>query len=345
MSDFSWGSKPQPGWSIDLSEYFKKDWSEVATGEFDMDGYTINNVPNPINDDQAANKKYVESYSEPKITTLPIEKWWTNSNTPLVNARAMMSNWWKIVESAVTVVELQNLSSSTSNIQAQLNNKQKKFLSDWIVIQEDWLWVTPLWSYNWQINTTWWWSNVTSVTTWTDTNHKWIVRLTTASAWWRATLSLLANSIWLAGGNIEYRWNLQCLALSNAVDEYIAYLWLGDNVWAWDMNNWVYFVYDRLTSLNRQIRSAAWWVRTNIITSVPVVAGSWVRFWFLCPNAFWNSVSFSINWVIVWTINTNLPTWVNFTNPFIGIKRSAGWWSQSILVDYYNLTQEFITIR
>lgn len=274
----------------------------------------------------------------------PIANWWTNSSTPLVNGRAMISNWWQIVESSVLVTELQNLSWSTSNIQAQLNNKQKKFLSDWIVIQEDWLSTTPAWSYTWQINTTWAWSTVTTVNTGADVNHQWVVQLTTASAWGRATLSLLANAISLGGGVMEYRGNLRCVALSTAVNEYIAYLWLGDNVLAWDMTDWIYFVYDRLTSLNRQLRTASAWVRTNIITSVPVVAWSWVRFWFIV-NAWATSVTFTINWTAVWTIATNIPTGANLTNPFIGIKRSAGWWSQSILADYYNLTQEFTSIR
>lgn len=276
--------------------------------------------------------------------TIPIADWGTNSSTPLVNGRAMMSNWWQIVESSVTVVELQHLSWSTSNIQNQLNNKQKKYLSDWIVIQEDWLSTIPAWSYNWQINTAWAWSTVTASNIGTDTNHKGMVQLTTSSAGGRATLSLLANSISLGGGVMEYRGNLQLIGLSDATDEYIAYLWLGDNVGAWDMTDWVYFVYDRLTSLNRQIRTANLATRTNIITSVPVVAWSWVRFGFIV-NAWWTSVSFTINWTTVWTINTNLPTWANLTNPFIWMKRSAWTGTKSMVADYYNLTQEFTSIR
>lgn len=221
---------------------------------------------------------------------------------------------------------------------------RKKFLSDWIVIQEDWLSTIPAWSYGWQINTTWAGSTVTSSNIWSDANHQGMVQLTTASAWGRATLSLLANAISLGGGVMEYRGNLRLVGLSDATNEYIAYLWLGDNVGAGDMTDWVYFVYDRLTSLNRQLRTANLATRTNIITSVPVVAGSWVRFGFIV-NALWTSVTFTINWTAVGTINTNLPTGANLTNPFIWMKRSAWWGIKSMVADYYNLTQEFTSIR
>lgn len=286
--------------------------------------------------------------------TLSISKWGTGATTAWW---ALSNLWWLSNVLANTNIFVGNAWNIATGVamswDATISNTGVLSLSAWntlfkgstgMVINEDWIWGTVAWRCNWSTDTSWAGSTVTNVTTGVDSNHPWVIQCRTSSATWRSGMSLWVNNMTLGGWTLEYRGNIQLVQLSVVAQEFIQYIGLGDNTGAGDMTDGVYFVYDRLTSVNRQIRTASGGTITNTITTTAVVAGSWIALWFIV-NAAWTSVEFFINWVSVWTIVTNIPIGANLTNPLFSMKRSAGTNNLDTLIDYYTIFQPFTSSR
>jgi hypothetical protein len=130
--------------------------------------------------------------------------------------------------------------------------------------------------------------------------------------------------------------------LSNSTDRYdVIFGFSGGNNST--VNSGCAFIYDEggagtgtTASPNWQIITANSGVRTNFVTSVPVVANTWFSFR-IESNSTFTELYYYIDDVLVRTETSNIPTGFNLVLPIVSINKRLGTTTRVLLVDYLGL--------
>ena len=141
--------------------------------------------------------------------------------------------------------------------------------------------------------------------------------------------------------SFSYSTRVQVPTLSIALQEFNAYIGLNDNHVVGDAVNGVYFRYNRLLNGNfRTCVSAAWWILTTVVTTIPIVAAQrYVLEIFVTKTG--SAVTYKIDGVTVATIVINIPIASTQQTGIMFAKRDiAGINNHFIYVDnlYYQFT-------
>lgn len=144
---------------------------------------------------------------------------------------------------------------------------------------------------------------------------------------------------------IDYQQAVRVSALSDWTNTYVFRTWWGDVIaTAWDYSEWIYFEYNQSVSPNWLICSSDWGVRTKADSWVAVTT-TYVKLWFTVDSA-WTQATYTINWNVVGTINTNIPigSWKEFWI-MQKIERTAWTGARSAIVDWTKCLITFNTKR
>ena len=158
----------------------------------------------------------------------------------------------------------------------------------------------------------------------------------------RSTIHRGGQSIFFVGFVHVYETYVYIPVLSTVADEYIFYTGFGDTNGSGDMNDGVYFKYDRLNSVNWQMCTANNGAgnRTATASAVAVAAAAWIKLR-IEVNAAGTRVDYFINDANVGNVTTNIPTTVaRVCAPLMKAEKSAGTTSTSVLVDW--ISRDFV---
>lgn len=142
----------------------------------------------------------------------------------------------------------------------------------------------------------------------------------------RSSLHRGGSSTFFGGGVHVFETYVYIPVLSTVSDEYIVYAGFGDTSGAGDMNDGVYFKYDRLTSVNWQMCTANSGAgnRTSTASSVAVAATSWIKLR-IEVNAAGTRADYFVNDTNIGNVTTNIPTTsARITAEIFKIEKSAG---------------------
>ncbi|MCW1908302.1 MAG: hypothetical protein KIH63_003080 [Candidatus Saccharibacteria bacterium] len=158
---------------------------------------------------------------------------------------------------------------------------------------------------------------------------------------------------WQVGGNTTIETSVRVPTLSTAGEEFDFRAGLSDGM-AGQGTDGVYFEYDRNTSTNWTLVTAAGGTRTKVTntaancsaggSATAVSAATWYRLKAVINSA-GSQVDFYINDTFVGCSTTNIPSGTQATQPNIHIEKSAGTTSRSVEVDYYSLVRPLSTKR
>ncbi len=161
----------------------------------------------------------------------------------------------------------------------------------------------------------------------------------------RSCLSSGVAALGTAYGSLTQEWRFLIPTLSTGVEEYAAVVGFGDTVGAGhQQTNGIYFRYDRTVSTNWIAETAAGAVRTSTATSTAVVAATWM-YLRIQVNAAGTSVTYYINNVLVATVTTNIPGFIQQFGPLFKIVKSVGTTSRTIVTDYMMLKIDLTSTR
>lgn len=177
-----------------------------------------------------------------------------------------------------------------------------------------------------------------------STNNPGVAQLDTGSTTTgRCSLTLGISVMTFGDGWVGTDKQVMLPVLSSSTQEYIVRVGFGDNTGAGDMVDGIYFEYNRLISNNWLLKSSSSSTRTQVITSIPVVANVWFDLTSEV-NDLGTLIEFFINNVFIGSIATNIPTTVaRVFGPLLKIEKSAGTTTRQLLVDYF-ATQKVFTI-
>jgi len=142
----------------------------------------------------------------------------------------------------------------------------------------------------------------------------------------RSSLHRGGSSTFFGGGAHVFEAYVYIPVLSVVSDEYIIYAGFGDTSGAGDMNDGVYFKYDRLTSVNWQMCTANSGAgnRTSTASSTAVTAASWIKLR-IEVNATGTRADYFVNDTNIGNVTTNIPTTsARVTAEIFKIEKSAG---------------------
>lgn len=139
-----------------------------------------------------------------------------------------------------------------------------------------------------------------------------------------------------AGGGIILEWRVRIPVLSTAVQEFNNLIGLTGGTDA------IAFLYNRLISTNWITRTQKGGVNTDLISTIPVTAGTWYKLKIIV-NPFNTAVSFYINNVFVVTVTTNVPNGLFII--IMEIAKSVGIVAALADCDYCNFFQNFLASR
>jgi hypothetical protein len=158
---------------------------------------------------------------------------------------------------------------------------------------------------------------------------------------------------WQVGGNTTIETAVRVPTLSDGTNEYDFRAGLSDGM-AGQGTDGVYFEYDRNTSTNWTLVTAAGGTRTKVTntasncsaggSATAVAAATWYRLKAVINSA-GSQVDFYINDAFVGCSTTNIPSGTQATQPNIHIEKSAGTTSRSVEVDYYSFVRPLTTKR
>jgi hypothetical protein len=192
-----------------------------------------------------------------------------------------------------------------------------------------------------------------------DANHPFGIQLntfTSATANSLLALSLASTAydcIFASGGQIINEWIIRIGNLSTVSEEYKLRVGMFDRANDTDTaeaSNGIYFLYDRLTSVNWQIITGKAGTRTTTDSGIAVAAGAFLTLRSV-TNAAGTSVTFYIStnggaFATAGTISTNIPnTSSNKFTPAINLVKSAGTTQRNLEIFYFRLRQDFTTSR
>ena len=186
---------------------------------------------------------------------------------------------------------------------------------------------------NWVVLSWWAWA----VTNWNEAlrYRTQIITAGNVSPWFAC--SILWQHLFLirlGSMAVNYQQAVRVSGLSDWTNTYVFRTWWGDVIaTAWDYSEWIYFEYNQSVSPNWLICSSDWWVRTKADSWVPVTT-SYVKLWFSVDSA-WTLATYTINWNVVGTINTNIPigSWKEFWL-MQKIERTAWTGSRQAVIDW-----------
>lgn len=154
----------------------------------------------------------------------------------------------------------------------------------------------------------------------------------------------LGSGFLIGGGPIKYEAAIYLADLSAVGEEFIIRIGLGDTTGA-DQVDGVYFIYDRLTSVNWIMGTAANSVRTATASSTAVAEDAWLRLT-IEVNSAGSSATYYVNGTSIGSVSTNLPSGAaRHTGQMCGIIKSAGSTARSYDLDYVYTRQDFSTLR
>jgi hypothetical protein len=181
-----------------------------------------------------------------------------------------------------------------------------------------------------------------------------ILNLSTGGTSTGCTLLKLGwNNAWRTGGNTTVEMGVKVGSLSTGTQEFDFRAGSGDNDTA-EATDGIYFEYDRNTSTNWTLVTAAGGTRTKVTstngsctaggTPVAVSAGSWVNLKYVINTAA-TQVDMYINGVFVGCSTTNIPTGTQAHAPFMTTVKSAGGSNRDVDVDFFSLVRPLTTSR
>lgn len=135
---------------------------------------------------------------------------------------------------------------------------------------------------------------------------------------------------------ILQQWRIIVPTLSTAIEEFAFVFGLGDSPTGAGVaqGNGIFFKYDRTVSANWLCCTSAAGVETATSSGVAVSTAALNTFSFLV-NATGTSVSFSIGGVVVATVTTNIPGFLQNFGPMAKVAKSVGLTTRLVNVDYY----------
>ena len=171
-----------------------------------------------------------------------------------------------------------------------------------------------------------------------QSNHPGVMTVNTSTSSTMASYAYL-NPVYLEGGEI-FSAAVNIPILSTAGEEFIVRIGLG-TAQTTDFVRGVYFMYDRLTSVNWIYCTADANVRTQTASAVAVDAASWIRLKTVV-NSDATSIEYFVNEVSLGSITTNIPAYGALV---IQIVKSAGTTKREILTDYIRYKKVMTTPR
>jgi hypothetical protein len=170
--------------------------------------------------------------------------------------------------------------------------------------------------------------------------------LTGSTATGRTATHLNLTGILFGNGSIEFESRVIIPVLANGTNNYIFYIGFFDQNAAGDAVDGVYFQYSfSISSTNWILKTSNNSVRTQVISTAPIVANTWQRLR-IVVNATGTQANYYVNDVLAGTITTNIPT-VDGRQTAIAMKieKTAGINSRNVDIDYVRVINTFNTPR
>lgn len=154
----------------------------------------------------------------------------------------------------------------------------------------------------------------------------------------------MATALLLGGfATIEQEIRVYLPTLSTGAQRYVVRIGFSDVFTHQSASDGVYFEYLEGTSNNWRYGTASNSSRTETSSSIPVVAGAFIKLKIVFAPAL---ASFYVDGVLAGTIATNLPTVAGrFFMPVFGIYKTVGSTERNLNIDYHKLTIDWTVDR